>query len=226
VGCSFHLTQSFYRNIKLIGLGPSYRKDSQTRKTCRELLSLYLLPADKIAKRFQKIAEEANGLLLRFCNYIENTYINSTVWPPESLSMFMQHVRTNNNVEGTHNNLKAVAGNVFVFIPLSVTFFLLFIFFLGPSSISLVTFLLKMKDEAEKIPMTAKLLSQKQALKRLNKNAETKQHHLTALWDAYNRVEDRLSSKDLLEKLGKLTKKHSKAELREIRNSENLDESD
>ncbi|EFX61735.1 hypothetical protein DAPPUDRAFT_272033 [Daphnia pulex] len=39
VGCSFHLTQSFYRNIKLIGLAPSYRKDSQTRKTCRELLS-------------------------------------------------------------------------------------------------------------------------------------------------------------------------------------------
>jgi len=74
--------------------------------------------------------------------------------------MFMQHVRTNNNVKGTNNNLKAVAGTVFVFIKFSVTFFLLFLFSLGPSSISLVTFLLKMKDEAEKIPMTARLLSQ------------------------------------------------------------------
>jgi hypothetical protein len=32
-----------------------------------------------------------------------------------------------------------------------------------------------MREEAEKIGMTAKLLSQKQALKKLNKNAESKQ---------------------------------------------------
>ncbi|XP_046445142.1 uncharacterized protein LOC124194801 [Daphnia pulex] len=112
VGCSFHLTQSFYRNIKAIGLSPAYRKDSQTRNTCRELLSLYLLPAEKIRKRFQSIASNATGLMLRFCNYVETTYINSTIWPPECWSMFMQHVRTNNNVESTHNNLKAVAGKL------------------------------------------------------------------------------------------------------------------
>ena len=112
VGCSFHLTQSFYRNIKSIGLGPAYPNDSQTRKTCQELLSLYLLPAKKIRKRFLTIKESAirEPLLLRFCNYILNVYIDSTIWPPETWSMYMQHERTNNNVEGTHNNLKAVAG--------------------------------------------------------------------------------------------------------------------
>lgn len=78
------------------------------------------------------------------------------------------------------------------------------------------TFFLKMKDETEKIPITAKLLSQKQALRRLNKNTESKQHHLTALWDAYNRFENRLSSKDLLEALEKLTKNHSRVELKSI----------
>ena len=78
------------------------------------------------------------------------------------------------------------------------------------------TFFLKMKDETEKIPITAKLLSQKQALRRLNKNTESKQHHLTALRDAYNRFDNRLSSKDLLEALEKLTKNHSRVELKSI----------
>jgi hypothetical protein len=45
-----------------------------------------------------------------------------------------------------------------------------------------------MKDVSDKIPMTAKLLSQKQALRKLNKNSETKQHHLTALWEKYSRA--------------------------------------
>ncbi|EFX68762.1 hypothetical protein DAPPUDRAFT_329796 [Daphnia pulex] len=183
VGCSFHLTQSFYRNIKLIGLAPSYRKDSRTRKTCRELLTLYLLPEDKITKRFQQIEAAANGLMLRFCNYIDTTYIKSTVWPPQQPESW-------------------------------------------PSSISLVTFILKMKDEAEKIPMTAKLLSQEQALRRLNKNAESKQHHLTELWAYYSRADNPISSKQLLEALGNLTHKFSRAQLRELWNANGLDESD
>ena len=115
-----------------------------------------------------------------FCSYIETTYIKSTIWPPENWSMFMQHVRTNNNVEGTHNNLKAMA---------------------GPASINLTNFLCKMREEADKIGMTAKLLSQKQALKKLNKNAESKQRQLTLLWEAYNHTK---------------SLKHSKSELREV----------
>jgi hypothetical protein len=85
--------------------------DSKTWETCRELMSLYLLPADKIRKKFYSIASKAtNNLMLLFCNYIETTYIKNTIWPLENWSMFMQHVRTYNNVEGTHNNLKVVAG--------------------------------------------------------------------------------------------------------------------
>jgi hypothetical protein len=83
-----------------------------------------------------------------------------------------------------------------------------------------------MKDEAEKIPMTAKLLSQEQALRRLNKNAESKQHHLTELWASYSRADNPISSKQLLEELGNLTHKFSRAQLRELRNANGLDESD
>jgi hypothetical protein len=124
-GCSFHLTQSFYRNIKAIGLSLAYRKDSQTRNICRELLGLYLLPAEKIRKRFQTIASNATGLMLRSCNNVETTYINSTIWPPECWSMCMQHVGTNNNFEGTHNNLKSVAGKLSILL---IIFYFLTVF--------------------------------------------------------------------------------------------------
>ena len=73
-----------------------------------------------------------------------------------------------------------------------------------------------MREEADKIGMTAKLLSQKQALKKLSKNAELKKRHLTILWEEYNRADNPFSSRKLLVKLGKVTSKHSKAELREI----------
>jgi hypothetical protein len=76
VGCSFHLNQPFYRNIKQIGLAPLYRRDKDIRKVCRKLLSLYHLPHNKIEGRFNYIKENTtNDLALRFCCYIENNPI-------------------------------------------------------------------------------------------------------------------------------------------------------
>jgi hypothetical protein len=72
------------------------------------MLSLHLLPTEKIVKQFQNIKDGASGLMLSFFYYVENNYINSTVWPPSNWSMHMQHMRTNKHVEGSHNKLKAV----------------------------------------------------------------------------------------------------------------------
>jgi hypothetical protein len=110
-GCSFHITQAMFKHLKKIGMGPIYQKDKATRKVCREILSLNLLPAEKIAKRFNVIVEEVrkmrnNVLLKSFCNYIELTWIKNTVWPPQNWSMFMQHRRTNNNAEGKKLNVE------------------------------------------------------------------------------------------------------------------------
>ena len=69
---------------------------------------------------------------------------------------------------------------------------------LRPASTNLVAFLFKMREEAGKIAVTAKLLSQKQVLKKLNKDIESQQRHLTDLWESYSRVENPISSKELL----------------------------
>jgi transposase-like protein len=73
---------------------------------------------------------------------------------------------------------------------------------LGPASTNLVAFLLKMREEARKIAMTANLLSQMQVLKKLNKEVESKQTHLTDLWESYSRADNPISSKELLKNSG------------------------
>ncbi len=75
-----------------------------------------------------------------------------------------------------------------------------------------------MHEEAEIIAMTAKFLSQKQVLKKLNKDVESKLRHLTIIWESFTRPDHPTSSKEMLFQLSKLTKKHSKADLRELRN--------
>jgi hypothetical protein len=39
-------------------MGPIYRDDKQVRIICREIMSLNLMPAEKITKRFESIVKE------------------------------------------------------------------------------------------------------------------------------------------------------------------------
>ena len=39
-------------------MGPIYRDDKQIRIICREIMSLNLMPAEKITKRFESIVKE------------------------------------------------------------------------------------------------------------------------------------------------------------------------
>ena len=44
-----------FKNLKKIGLGPLYQERKAIRSICRQILSLNLLPHDKIVKRFEAI---------------------------------------------------------------------------------------------------------------------------------------------------------------------------
>ena len=179
VGCNFHICQAKFRYLKKIGMGPLYKKDQTTRKICRQLLSLNLLPAEKIGDQFYLIMSKASGLLLRFCSYIEKQWINHTVWPPFTWSMFMQFRRNNNNAEGFHNLLKSLVGT---------------------NSPNLIKFLGIIKNEADKIDLKAKLLSQHKALLALSKNTQEMQYTLSQLWEAYSTKT--LNARQLLESCG------------------------
>jgi hypothetical protein len=54
---------------------------------CREILSLHLMPAEKIPKRFDSIMDRVNQmekseLLLQFCRYAERVSITRSIWTP------------------------------------------------------------------------------------------------------------------------------------------------
>ena len=56
---------------------------------------------EDIRPQFQRLQQTANTAPLRhFTDYVSSTWIESNTWPPSSWSVFMQSVRTNNDVEG------------------------------------------------------------------------------------------------------------------------------
>ena len=56
-GCLFHFTQAVYGKIGNIGLKHAYANDPGTRKLCRQLMALPILPKDHIVRAFYKLTE-------------------------------------------------------------------------------------------------------------------------------------------------------------------------
>ena len=108
-GCVFHWTQAVYKKIVDLGLCGTYRQKRNTAKYLRQLLNLPFLPAELIPQTFKQYADLLlplhNDKLHSLVAYIENTYINGSVYDPSSWSAFGMSVRTNNDVEGWHHHL-------------------------------------------------------------------------------------------------------------------------
>ena len=69
-------------------------------------MALPFLPHEYIRHMFQQLKDLATTPVLQsLVNYINDTWINSTVWSPENWSVFKKSVRTNNDVEGWHHRL-------------------------------------------------------------------------------------------------------------------------
>ncbi|XP_078359100.1 uncharacterized protein LOC144643656 [Oculina patagonica] len=105
-GCLFHLTQALWRKVQELGLQTVYNSDQGTHDLIRKMMALPFLPAKIIKQSFQKLKRKATSdALKKFAKYVEKTWIKSTTWPPKSWSVYMQSIRTNNDVEGWHNGL-------------------------------------------------------------------------------------------------------------------------
>ena len=69
-------------------------------------MALLFLPADKIERRFYRLQQRATTDALRqFTRYVEDSWITSNTFPPATWSVYLQAVRTNNDLEGWHNAL-------------------------------------------------------------------------------------------------------------------------
>lgn len=64
---SFYLNQAIVQKMREIGLGPLYFNNFNVRKSCRQILALNLMPAEKIEIEFLTIKNYAMGLLHTIC---------------------------------------------------------------------------------------------------------------------------------------------------------------
>ena len=91
----------FISQAQSLGLKTAYRDDTGTRRYIRKLMALPLIPVGSIRPQFEVLAAEAvSEKLIQLCNYIRNTWLDSTTFKPETWCHYKSAIRTNNDLEG------------------------------------------------------------------------------------------------------------------------------
>lgn len=185
-----------FKKFKELGLTSQYRKDKETRRFCRLLLSLHLLPSDQISAVFNRFHEQARGRLLKFCTYIYKNWIKSKVWPLENWSSFMEVMGTNNLTEGYHSRLKAKhVAQLDIYRIADLLFY-----------------------ESRIVTLNIQLLSQGQILQHKHTKDKTLQKDLFGLWGQYKDKE--FGPFSLLSKVSNLYARHNNRFQRILENDE------
>ena len=97
-------------SVQELGLQIPYREDRGTHAFIRKVMVLPFLETSDIRPQFKCLRQNATtGPLHEFMNYVSSTWIDSNTWPPSCWSVFLQSVRTINDVEGRHNGVNTQA---------------------------------------------------------------------------------------------------------------------
>ncbi len=110
-GCVFHWTQAIWRKVQALGLASTYQNNDAAHKFIRQIMALPFLPHEHIPQMFMELKDLATSPALRsLVEYVQATWLESTVLSPDRWSIFNQSVCTNNDVEGWHRRLNHHAG--------------------------------------------------------------------------------------------------------------------
>ncbi|XP_068713680.1 uncharacterized protein [Montipora foliosa] len=104
-GCVFYGTQAIWRKVQELGLQVAYTEDQGTYGWIRKLLALPFLPYTEITTQFERLRLGAEGPRKELAEYIASQWIYNAIFPVKDWSVYMQPVRTNNDIEGWHNAL-------------------------------------------------------------------------------------------------------------------------
>ena len=181
-GCAFHWANAVVSHIKSLGLLPTYYNDRPTNRYCRRLIALPFLPEEHIPTMFQELARDASTSQLQMLvHYIQRTWIDSDVWNPASWSVFLQAIRTNNDVEGWHRRLNSYAhGN----------------------QLNLYLLIDLLWEESQFIKLQVTLLSAKKLKREKRKRQRELEGKVFRAWDDF--VAGDVSPMDLLRRVGRV----------------------
>ena len=87
---------------------------------CRQLVAL---PAEDNDNALSGLERQATTTAQQqLCQYVRSTWVESTMWPPSTWSVFQRSVRSNNDVEGWHRRLnqKASCGQLNLYLLLQL----------------------------------------------------------------------------------------------------------
>ena len=87
-GGAFHWNQALWRKVQEVGFQTAYMRNRTTNGSIRRLMALPFLPLEAIAATFDSLKPEAKTEPLRqFVSYIEENWIGSTLWLPDSAKL-------------------------------------------------------------------------------------------------------------------------------------------
>ena len=130
-------------------------------------MTLVYLPPLHIVPMFDKLRHsmnESDFLLAQLCDYFERTWLKNTICQVDNISVFMQPIRTNNDIEGYHRRLNSKARR-------------------GKLQFYLLTKLLR--KEADLVDVTASLVSQGRVLRLQRKNSLSAQARVIFEWERF-----------------------------------------
>ncbi|KAK4308837.1 hypothetical protein Pmani_019484 [Petrolisthes manimaculis] len=131
-------------------------------------MALPFLPEGEITLMFERLASQATTTQVRtVIEYISRTWINGSVWPPSTWSIFNKSVRTNNDIEGWHNRLNKRA--------------------VGRSSLPFYLLITLLHKEAKLTSLHIRLVSEKKLRRIQRRKYRELQNKLFILWDEYLR---------------------------------------
>ncbi|KAE9526500.1 hypothetical protein AGLY_013148 [Aphis glycines] len=108
--CKFHLGQSLFRKIQILGLRNEYMKNSEIRIWLKSFFGLAFLPCTEVSDAFADLMSitPEDQTILKFSDYVLETYIYSSIFPPKIWAEIPDNevIRTTNAAELYHRHLK------------------------------------------------------------------------------------------------------------------------
>lgn len=169
--------------IFISGLQPSYVSDVGSGAFMRKLIALPLLPSEHMQPAFDKlVADVTEPRLLELTTYIQNTWLQNSVWSVDSICVFRQTIRTNNDVEGWHRRLnhRAQRGRLSLYLLIRLLF-----------------------GESRFVTVQLTLLSEGKLKRASRKKFSHINSELSSLWDRYEGQQ--ISTSKLLRRCSRLT---------------------
>lgn len=129
-------------------------------------MALPFLPEHEIVPMFLCLKNQATTPPLQLLiNYISDTWIHGSNWPPSSWTVYMQSVRTNNDVEGWHHSLNCRAS--------------------GKSQLPMYTLINLLHQEAKLVSIQVRLVSEKKLKRIQRRKYRVLQARVFNLWGKY-----------------------------------------